>query len=612
MAQELTEADEKIRACLREKRSFVVIAGAGSGKTTSLIGALNFVRTEFGRLLRRDAQKVACITYTKRACAVITERLGFDSLFEVSTIHRFLWGQIGRYTDDIRLVIAETLIPSKVEKYRERDNGGQSQRAKEARNRIAELEYALTNLEKVKKFNYDDSQFSDFPKGQIGHDDMIEISAQLILTMPLLRRLIGQQFPYLFIDEAQDTFAKVVDAFNAVCDTDGLPIVGYFGDPMQQIYETGVGDFAGPQGFLQIDKKENFRSATSIITLANALRNDIQQKPGNENAKNIGNVGLTLIAAEEPLGPRKRYTDVQLDRALERFDRAVDQINWRDHKGAKRLYLARQMIARRLGFLELHRLFTGAYASSQAQDDFEGGSHFLLNPFIDTLCPLMRAVKEKDDKRLLDVLRDTSPTFDVKGPNHNRSLKEMLGLAIEIVNELTVIWHSGTIRQVLEFSRAKKICAFSERLERHLERDARGEVYDSEKHSVEKSDWLADEFFTNGTDGLLVYSDFIADNTAYSTQHGVKGEEYDDVLVVFDDVEAGWNQYSFTKLLIPGIAGEGTDGQMERTRKLAYVCFTRARQNLQIILFCPSPNAARDELVKQGLFTQEQVTIFES
>ena len=84
------------------------------------------------------------------------------------------------------------------------------------------------------------------------------------------------------------------------------------------------------------------------------------------------------------------------------------------------------------------------------------------------------------------------------------------------------------------------------------------------------------------------------------TQHGVKGEEYDDVLVLFDDVEAAWSVYSFAKLFPPGVAGEGTSGQIERSLRLAYVCFTRAQKTLRIVLFCPSPGEAKTELVAKG------------
>lgn len=49
----------------------------------------------------------------------------------------------------------------------------------------------------------------------------------------------------------------------------------------------------------------------------------------------------------------------------------------------------------------------------------------------------------------------------------------------------------------------------------------------------------------------------------------MKGEEFSDVLIVYDDIEAGWSHYNFTKLLTPGTAGTPTEGQRERGQKLA-------------------------------------------
>ena len=94
-----------------------------------------------------------------------------------------------------------------------------------------------------------------------------------------------------------------------------------------------------------------------------------------------------------------------------------------------------------------------------------------------------------------------------------------------------------------------------------------------------------------------------------STQHGVKGEKYKDVLVVFDDVEAGWNNFSFTKTLTPNTSGAPTEGRYERSRKLAYVCFSRAEENLRILLFTPDPDAAKKELISNNLFEERQISI---
>ena len=81
------------------------------------------------------------------------------------------------------------------------------------------------------------------------------------------------------------------------------------------------------------------------------------------------------------------------------------------------------------------------------------------------------------------------------------------------------------------------------------------------------------------------------------------------MLVVFDDVEAAWNNYSFSKLLTPGTSGEPTEGQYQRSKKLAYVCFSRAEENLRILFYTNNAVAAKEELLQQGLFSEVDISV---
>lgn len=68
-----TETDRQLRDCLdqRPSTSFVMVAGAGSGKTTSLVKALDHLARTRGADLRRRGQQIACITYTEVAVGEI-------------------------------------------------------------------------------------------------------------------------------------------------------------------------------------------------------------------------------------------------------------------------------------------------------------------------------------------------------------------------------------------------------------------------------------------------------------------------------------------------------------------------------------------------------------
>jgi DNA helicase-2/ATP-dependent DNA helicase PcrA len=606
-----TSADDSIRECITKGRSFFVIAGAGSGKTSSLVTALEVIRDLDAKRMRRDCQQVVCLTYTERAVAVISERLQWDDLYRVSTLHSFLWGEVRQFAADIRRILIDDIIPKYIAKFHAEGNGGKSKAAIEARSRAARLEQEREVLKEVPNFHYRDTQFSDYASGELGHDDVIAVAARLILTKPILRKILGQKYPYILVDEAQDTHEEIISALNLICVGAGVPIVGYFGDPMQQIYDKRAGSFEGPDGSLRIPKEENFRSSQAVVELLNAFRTDIKQVPAGQNAKVSGSVKLRLIQAEQPEGARGRYTSDQLDRASSRLDETLQEWDWAGKPDVKHLYLVRQMIARRLGFSSIQRLFKGDYSSTRSQDDFENGEHYLLKPFRTSLERLVHAHVTDDYRLKIDTLRDAAPAYHPRGTNVDRSLKEMLKRAQADVAELARLWAVGTVGDVLRFARRTGLCAISERLEKTLERAPRTDVYDEAQHSAEKGEWLADEFLRMPLAEVDKYCDFLSDNTEFSTQHGVKGEEYPRVLVVFDDIGSAWNNYSFTKTLTPKAEGqEPTERQKRLSSNLAYVCFSRAEIDLRIVMYTANPTAALEELIQRGLFSNDQIEIF--
>lgn len=604
-----TAADAAVRKCLDNHHSFALIAGAGSGKTTSLIDALQRVRAREGKKLRQEAQRIACITFTKRAVEVIKGRLGFDELYLVSTLHSFLWGQISRFHSDIREALRLSRLPALIQKEREKDNGGKSRTAIDARAKVERLSQELAGLDAVPKFRYDDLKWGDYGTGRLGHDDVIDIATYLFENNPTFRRITGLRFPYIFVDEAQDTFPGIVAGLNRVCEGNGLPIVGYFGDPWQQIYESSAGNFAPPDPGETLTKTENFRCSESVIRLLNAFRDDVEQYAAGDNRGREGSVQFRLVQAETPALPRNRYSEEQAARASAQLDAALVDWQWADRDDVIKLFLVNQMIARRMGFSGLNSLFNGNYASTRAEEAFEAGEHFLMTPLITTIHPLVAAQEAGDNRAIIDILRRNSPAFAVDGINAEKTLKSMIDVSLDLVVQLGDLWKSKTIGEILRFCDGKQIIKVSESLRAQLDRQPRNEDYDEAIHALDKGDWLADALFAMNTAEIGPYASFIAKNTAYSTQHGVKGEEYPKVVVVYDDVEASWNLYSFSKILTPGTAGEPTEGQLGRGRRLAYVSFSRALEDLRILFFTSDPVAARKELIDKKLAIAEQIEI---
>ena len=99
-----TQVDETLAKCILStpRKSFFLFAGAGSGKTHSLVLLLKRIRDSIGKDLLLQGKSVAVITYTNAATDEIINRLDYNSVFHVSTIHSFVWDVIKYYQTDIK------------------------------------------------------------------------------------------------------------------------------------------------------------------------------------------------------------------------------------------------------------------------------------------------------------------------------------------------------------------------------------------------------------------------------------------------------------------------------------------------------------------------------
>lgn len=97
---------------------------------------------------------------------------------------------------------------------------------------------------------------------------------------------------------------------------------------------------------------------------------------------------------------------------------------------------------------------------------------------------------------------------------------------------------------------------------------------------------------------FLAAIDFLYPEAVFSTEHGVKGEEYDNVVFV---ISKGWNQYQF-ETYAPMITGlspipEGKEASYERNRNLFYVCCSRPKKRLFLFVTVPIEAAFRAFLI---------------
>lgn len=113
---------------------------------------------------------------------------------------------------------------------------------------------------------------------------------------------------------------------------------------------------------------------------------------------------------------------------------------------------------------------------------------------------------------------------------------------------------------------------------------------------------------------ILPYASYIAHEASFDTHQGVKGLEFDRVMVLLDDGDARGFLFGYDKLLgakAPSASdlknAEGKDSSLDRTRRLFYVTCSRAKSSLALVAYSTDPGAMKAHVIRSGLFSEDEV-----
>jgi DNA helicase-2/ATP-dependent DNA helicase PcrA len=602
-----TSADRAIRAALDQepRPGFVVVAGAGSGKTTSLVKALAHVIAEHEAELKARTQQVACITYTDVAAREIHIDVGNDPLVLVSTIHSFLWTLVKPFQVNIKQWVIEHIekeigkIELKIDGYGPRVQP--RTKAKDAA-KLESYRSQRTSINSVQKFTYGTG--SNYSNGVLGHEDVLTLVPELIMSRPLLSKIVGRKFPFIFVDESQDTFANVVKCLKHIHSTSqGTVSLGFFGDPMQQIYQRGAGEIAIEPGWINVPKPENFRSSDHVLEIVNAVRAEgdaLIQTPGRpRHERTEGEAFFFILPADE-------MRTASLDHVREWLDSNGSGGCWTkstQDDETKVLTIVHRMAARRLGFDGLYAAFNDN--GSSLKDEFVEGAAWPLRAFDEVLLPVIDAASGNEASAIAAVrkhgvlLRDDLTASLVK---------DALSKALAAVNQLRRIDKEdgdGAVGAALKLAVAEGLLTPDPRLTVYLEPDGKHkDVVISDSTSAVLRDLMKCRI-----EEVRNYRHYVERNSPYSTQHGTKGSEFAKVIVIIDDEEEKYGLYSYEKYL--GLRqlsdtdrkniAEGLETVVDRTRRLFYVCVSRAEKSLAVVLFTADVAAALQKVQESGV-----------
>jgi len=310
------------------KTHFKIYAGPGAGKTHFLVKNIRNIIEQNPEIKNSANKKILCITYTNAAADEIKVRLlEYSENVCVSTIHSFIIDYIIKpYQNELRKIIksdfnidvpTDSNITSQIEglsllsgiereeifKYIESGNFELDySKGKMCQVEVDIKKYCTDNILEIKKDQYNKiDEVHKMPiknfiwciAQKLSHDEILYFGYKIALN-PIVTYALRVQFPYILVDEFQDTNPLQARLIKHIGQKHS--IIGVIGDKAQSIYSF---QGAKPQEFTdfkiaiddisQYEISGNRRSTQDIIHLCNYIRqNDaLIQTPNKNNKRNV-------------------------------------------------------------------------------------------------------------------------------------------------------------------------------------------------------------------------------------------------------------------------------------------------------------------------------------
>ncbi|MDP9609109.1 UvrD-helicase domain-containing protein [Streptomyces demainii] len=551
----------KILDSLSNRQSFKMEAGAGAGKTHSLIDTLQHILRNRPEYLPRNGQRVACITYTNVARHEIIRRTDGSPYILADTIHGFLWELISPFRKTLLEEIPS--LPSW---------GG-----------ILDGETSLAGY----SISYD-LGFRRIGEQVVSlhHDDIPALAIRLFSNKKF-RNLVSDRFPIILVDEYQDTPSGLAEAMLGEHSAESAKMTyGFFGDHWQQIYDKTCGSI-DHLPLERIKKRANWRSSQAVVSFLNSMRPELPQAPVSD-AK-TGSV--TIYHTNNWSGPRGTHSkkgQIPDEVIKETRQWIVEEAQNRHHgSGArphpKTLMLTHSSIAAELGFGNIDRSFG-------RNEDFVRKNDDVVSFLLDVIEPCCDFFSNKQYGPMFDLLKRSRPRM--KRRSDKTAWMDLFGS----INNARA---TGTVGDVLNILFEQEYFSVPQAVtSRHRKwKLALRELDDKQQLSEPRRLVEYGNFRDVHYREVVALREYVEENTPFSTQHGVKGAEYPDVLAVFG---GGWTQYNFAEMLANfhrrDRLNERDRRRFERSRNLFYVSCSRARNDLILLFTTELPQSALETL----------------
>ena len=174
---------------IEKNENFLLSGGAGSGKTYSLVQIIREV------IARHPSSKIACMTYTNASVHEIERRVDHKNL-NVSTIHDFLWDNIKNFQKELKDTLVD-LLNSEESGFKLKGYEGK-----------VSSDFFYKDREAGFEIQY--KEYLKLQDGVISHDEVLKLSERMFAKYPKIVSFVKSRYPFIFIDEYQDTNPLIV------------------------------------------------------------------------------------------------------------------------------------------------------------------------------------------------------------------------------------------------------------------------------------------------------------------------------------------------------------------------------------------------------------------
>lgn len=590
--------NEQLEAVLSNDNEIMLVAGAGTGKTNTIVKKIIYLIKE----QRVIPYNILAVTFTNKAVREIRERVNNSlctnhSGVVVNTFHQLAKSILDK-DDNYQLLGYKSLkiledegrekILDKIIKYNDMYN-----RVNEFNKTIKALlidfnakknnryiESSNKEYEELFKELYHAYVLEVFANGYIELDDLVNLVIVLLERYPEIRKEVSSAFDYIFVDEYQDVNKEQYKLIKLLKNKNKVLIVG---DEDQAIYgwrgsnSKYFRDFQLEYPDCRVIKLErNYRSTQQILNLADGF---IKQ--------NKNRIDKTLKSDKIGVLP-----DIQEISSKEnQIEFLFDQIQ---KLGSNKNDIAILIRNRDFDYLSDLKL------------------KFVKNDIGYTMVGEFPLLKRKIIKDLMAILKFL--ITDTDNISLSRIIKNMkLGLGEQFYNKIEEISVQENIKsyyQIMKnYEEYKELKRYSSKIEKFVDKF---KDYNMEKSFVIIIEKVVEEFFDevilseyhylqefireanryyekNGYMTLSEYLDYIQyfkdsgkiDKVQIMTMHASKGLEYKNVFVVnLHEKYPMLNKANYEKLDKNDLAGIQV---IEEERRLLYVAMTRAKERLFVL-----------------------------